>query len=557
MLVALCAPQIAWTAAPPTVIELTAEERAWIAEHPRVRVGITPDWAPFSYQDDGGKCVGIDVEVLDFISEHTGLRFEIVLTESWEQTLKLVKTGDITFTASTAEMPERHETFVFTQPYFRSAVVIVAREGDRRFTHTTQLRHATIAMPEKHVTTIALRERLPGARIVLTDKQSDCFEMVRRKSADVAVANVFVTAHYLNKHPQARLSISGASPEAGFPLRFGVRKDSPILAGILDRALATLPQDTLDEIASRHLSFHLQSSSRISFLKQRAIEFFILLAAVGLVVLWRFWSLRNEVNARRKAEQQLRHVNHSLQVFSHAIAHDLKTPLRAIRGLTQIFCEDCRDSLNAVGKDYMNRIVAATDRMDQLLRDVLSYSKVSNSDASLTTVSLAEIVPQLIAELPPEQQGYVRIDGELPDVMANSTQLGQCIANLLSNAVKFVPKERTPDVRIWAAPSRDTVTLNVEDNGIGIAPEDQQRVFNLFQRVASQRTQTFEGTGIGLAVVARAMEKMGGHFGVESRLGEGSRFWIELPMPSSSAPNVTPSRRRYVSHWFRRKRFRC
>jgi signal transduction histidine kinase len=543
---------VAWSATMP----LTADERTWIAAQSPVPVGISADWGPFSYESRDGGRQGIDLEVLSFITGQTGLRFEVVPTESWEQTLRLVKDGRVLVTTSTAETPERHEMFRFTQVYFQSAVVIVAREGDRRFTHVAQLRNATIAMPKKHVTTAMLRQRLPGARFVLFERQGECFDHVRKRRADATVANVFVAADYLHERPTARLAISGAVPEAGFPLRFAVRKDQAMLASLMDRALDALPQETLDEMASKHLSFHLQASSRTALFKERGVEAAVVLGGVIFLVFWRYWSLRNEVRARRRAEQQLRQLNQSLEVFSHAIAHDLKTPLRAIRGITQILCEDCRDSLNSTAKDYLARIVSATDRMDRMLRDVLSYSKVSSAETAppkLTTVSLGELMNQLLAELPAEDRGCVQVNGNLPDVLADPTQLGQCISNLLSNALKFVPRDKTPVVKVWAVLSGKNVRLNVEDNGIGIPPADQKRIFELFQRVASQRKQTFEGTGIGLAVVARAMEKMGGTFGVESQLGHGSRFWIELPRPPQADSSAKSSRHRGLLRWLGRK----
>jgi signal transduction histidine kinase len=145
------------------------------------------------------------------------------------------------------------------------------------------------------------------------------------------------------------------------------------------------------------------------------------------------------------------------------------------------------------------------------------------------------LVHQLVGEFAPEQRGCFHVASPLLEVQANPTLLGQCVANLLSNAVKFVPRERTPSINIRAEQKGSFVKLWVEDNGIGIAPENQQRIFKLFERVAPD----YEGTGVGLAVVAKAMERMGGSFGVESESDTGSRFWIRLPC---SDPEVVPAK---------------
>jgi len=114
----------------------------------------------------------------------------------------------------------------------------------------------------------------------------------------------------------------------------------------------------------------------------------------------------------------------------------------------------------------------------------------------------------------------------LPKVIGNQALLSQSISNLLSNAIKFVAKDREPEIRIWAESNGSLVKLWVEDNGIGIAQEDQKRIFKMFERVS---LEGYEGSGIGLAVVAKAIEKMGGTVGAESEPGKGSQFWIQLP----------------------------
>lgn len=115
----------------------------------------------------------------------------------------------------------------------------------------------------------------------------------------------------------------------------------------------------------------------------------------------------------------------------------------------------------------------------------------------------------------------------LPAVHANPTVLGQIVCNLLSNAVKFVPKDRVPAVQVWSEARDNAVRLWVEDNGIGIAPEHQSQIFNVFQRLHGPAA--YAGSGIGLAIVRKGAERMGGRSGVISEAGKGSRFWVELP----------------------------
>jgi signal transduction histidine kinase len=143
----------------------------------------------------------------------------------------------------------------------------------------------------------------------------------------------------------------------------------------------------------------------------------------------------------------------------------------------------------------------------------------------METVELDPLVHRLIEGYSPQQRECLHIVSKLPAVRGNATLLTQCLGNLLSNALNYVPSERMPRVTIRATQEDSRVMVFVEDNGIGIEPNDQKRIFQIFERAAPP---DYEGTGIGLAVVAKAAERMGGSVGVESEVGQGSRFWIRL-----------------------------
>ena len=242
--------------------------------------------------------------------------------------------------------------------------------------------------------------------------------------------------------------------------------------------------------------------------------------------------------AARTAE--LQQSNAELEAFAYTVSHDLRAPLRAIQGFADALMEDYGNALTTTAHDYTQRILGAAQRMDRLIQDVLAYSRVGFGELQLTPVELDAVLADVLAQLDGElrKRGASVVSEPLPAVIAHRATLAQVLANLLTNAVKFVAPDVQPQIRIRAtdgtvlrsaapgAASAGSVRVWIEDNGIGIAPEYWEKVFGVFERLHT--ASTYPGTGIGLAIVRKAITRMGGHAGVASEVGAGSRFWIEL-----------------------------
>ncbi|MDB6123494.1 MAG: Multi-sensor signal transduction histidine kinase [Pedosphaera sp.] len=273
---------------------------------------------------------------------------------------------------------------------------------------------------------------------------------------------------------------------------------------------------------------------------------------LGKLLRWFATSTDIEENKRteqdlERAQEQLAHHAHDLErrvvertaklaesvralegVLYH-VAHDLRAPLRAMEGFTQILLEGHSTAFSEVEKDSAWRIVSAANRMDQLIKDLLVYGHLMHMEVPCRKINLEAQMDRALVELEDEikfRRAEIQVERPAPHVWANPVVLDQILTNLLSNAIKFVSPNTIPRIQIGVEEDGGKVRLWIRDNGIGIDETYQEQIFRVFERL--EPGEGYLGTGIGLAIVRKGAERMGGSVGVESKPGKGSRFWVQL-----------------------------
>ena len=315
------------------------------------------------------------------------------------------------------------------------------------------------------------------------------------------------------------LWIPNVSMDANFPraqhsIPIGVRAAFafPVLAG--PKVVAVLEFFSAEQIEAQETWLEIASQAGIQlgriFERQRAITE---LEKVHLELLGRTNDLKKTI-----AE---------LEAFSYSLSHDLRAPLRAINSFVQIFMEDYGAHLDPKGMSVLQKVMGSSQKMDQMVLDLLAFTRLSHEPMLIEALNTEELIQGIVRDRSEFQapRAMITIESPLRKVMGNSASLMQCLVNLLDNAVKFVAPGTKPEVRIHSEDAGPLTRLYVQDNGVGINLDSQDQLFRMFHRFHGKE---YPGTGIGLAIVRKAVERMDGNVGVDSQPGHGTRFWLEL-----------------------------
>ncbi|MGX1022065.1 two-component system sensor histidine kinase EvgS [Pseudomonas sp. Y3 TE3536] len=542
---------------------LTAEEAAWIAHNPTVKVLVNTSLAPLTFNDAQHRTNGITLELLKQISLRTGLHFKPIESQSAQAMIERLARGDAQMIGALGYGTERAKQLRFTRPYLVSPRVLVTRNDATSSAQAKALDGQRVALVRGSPQRAELQRRFPRAKVVEVDNPLGLMEAVASGAADVALSNYINATYYINHVFKDQLRIASVLDDSPAIAAFAVAPDQPQLQAILDKALLSIPPEELDQLINRWRTSTLVSDSPWRDYRTLALQVLVLSALLlAGVVFWNTY-LRKLIHQRtdaqhalqaqlalsrglleqlRQAKDDAEQASQTKSTFLATMSHEIRTPMNAVIGLLELALEDSR-----AGRCDTQTLQTAHDSaigLLELIGDILDISRIESGHMTLQPVptNLVDLVRNTLRVF----EGNARIKGlhlhsALPTspgwVMADPLRLKQVLSNLISNAIKFTERGEVHVSLILSpadAKSDLQVELCVRDTGIGISPKDQARLFNAFAQADGPRAR--QGAGLGLVISRTLAELMGGTLSLHSVEGVGSKVQVCLQLPASQAP---------------------
>ena len=240
---------------------------------------------------------------------------------------------------------------------------------------------------------------------------------------------------------------------------------------------------------------------------------------------------RQTIKAQEKELEYLTSSNKELEEFAHITSHDLMEPLHVITGYSQLLRKRCEAGLSGEGHDFLTHIIDGTQRMQQLIRDLLGYAKIGGSHAKFESIDITQIIKNIKQNLQlkiEQTNAQIQYNGRVK-IKANRVLMLQLLQNLIANAIKYRKSSESPHICIIVSEEERNWLFTVEDNGIGIEDKYSERIFQVFQRLHPK--DKYEGTGIGLAICKKIVEKHQGKIWMKSVHGQGTKFYFTIAKP--------------------------
>ncbi|WP_372965096.1 ATP-binding protein [Marinobacter sp.] len=540
-------------------VALTAKEQEWLAQHPDLKVGLRRDWPPFEFEADG-RAAGLVADLITRLEEKLGTRFKKEIIETRASAEDKLRAGEVDILPGMSRTPRTEQEFLFTRAYVTVPIALAIRDSGRFIGDLRELRDEKVGVVNRQASHDYLLINHPDLDLYPQKTIADGLLALSNGDLDVMVTHIPAVSYTVARLGLSNLRITSITPYQ-FDLRLAVSKSNPELHRILNKVLGSLPVSEGEAVYNRWIHLDIEQDTDYTVVRR------IILIAIVVVLIFLYWNrklslevderIRSE-NALRRSEDELRAAkleaerlareaetaNRAKSEFLANMSHEIRTPMNAVIGYSDLLYNSVTDPQQ---RNYLNAIRAGSRSLLMLINDILDLSRIEAGKMRLdfAPVSVRRLLSDVrhIFDLRATEQGIaleVSVGAGLPSAMVlDETRLRQVLFNLVGNAIKFTeqgevkvrvvaklldePDESDAELRYYR------LVVTVSDTGIGIAPDQQGRIFDAFEQQEGQSSRRYGGTGLGLAISRKLVEMMGGELTLKSEVGVGSTFKIVLP----------------------------
>ena len=551
-----------------------------------------PDYPPYSIVNDKGEPYGFSVELFFEAAAAAGLKTKMKIG-IWDHIMKDLEEGIIDALPLVGRTPEREDKFDFTMPYLTLHGAVFVRKKDNAINTMDDLGGKSIIVMKGDNAEEYVRRTKLTENIILTHTYYEAFQLLAAGEHDAVITQRVLGENILNELKINSIKpLDILSPNLRQDFCFAVRKGNTELLSLLNEGLSiVIANKKYNELHQKWFGPELRgkvTAGQIFKVSSLVILPFLVITSTVMIVLLRAEVRRrtrlltSEIEEHRQTEKELislksqlevkveektrelnkqvekltksqkamlfmvedlndlagelkeersrlQAMNEELESFSYSVSHDLRAPLRAIDGFSNIMNEEYGNRLDDEGRRLLKVIRENSQKMDRLISDLLTLSRVTRSELSLMTIDMSEMAASVFDETADsdEIKTVTLVIDALPKANADPNLLKQVWSNLISNSLKYSRPKKDRRIEITGLEEEESVTYYVKDNGVGFNPEYSAKLFDTFQRLHG--TKEFEGTGIGLSIVQRIILRHGGAVGGHGTEGEGATFWFSIP----------------------------
>lgn len=538
-------------------LALTMAEQEWLRRHPELTVAYRDGWPPFEFRE-GDNTRGLVPDLVNRLGQDLGVDFVDRQLADWSSAEQLLRDGAIDVLPALPRTPRREDEFLFTRSYLNLPIVLVIRDDGRFIGDLRELRAERVGVLRQHASHDYLLINHPDLNIYPVSSLQEGLLALSNGELDVMVTHIPGVSYTVARLGLSNLRITSITPYQ-YELRLAVNRDRPELLRILNKALGNLSATETDAIYNRWIHLDIERDPDYTAIKR------VVLIALVVVFIFLYWNrkLSREVDERIRSEHALRRseddlraakleaerlareaesANRAKSEFLANMSHEIRTPMNAVIGYGDLLSASVTDPRQ---QHYLGAIQASSRSLLMLINDILDLSRIEAGKMRLeyVPVSVRRLLQDVrhIFDLRAREQGVsleISVDSEVPmALMLDEIRLRQVLFNLVGNAIKFT-HEGGVSVRVTAdlvsqdgrdTPEQCRLCFTVSDTGVGIASDQQERIFDAFEQQEGQSSRKYGGTGLGLAISRKLIHMMGGELEVRSSEGVGSTFTVVLP----------------------------